>query len=231
MFKTAFVYLAVAALVCLIVAWLAHRWLPPYLNPFAPLNMSEQPSFITQFKIARLKSDPGQCFAILEASQLSFDYVSDKETGESCGFYNTLRLKQSGISYGGNITLTCPALVALGMWEYNHVQPLAEEILGQKVQKIKHYGTYSCRNINSAKKGRRSQHAYANAIDIAGFQLQDGSSVSVLKHWQDNTEKGEFIRAMHSTACDYFKTVLGPKYNDLHRDHFHFDMGPSLVCR
>lgn len=33
-----------------------------------------------------------------------------------------------------------------------------------------------------------------------------------------------FMVQIHAGACDYFGTVLGPKANDAHKSHFHFDM-------
>jgi len=41
----------------------------------------------------------------------------------------------------------------------------------------------------------------------------------------------DFLRAVHASACRRFTTVLGPSYNSLHHDHFHFDMGGSKFCR
>lgn len=35
---------------------------------------------------------------------------------------------------------------------------------------------------------------------------------------------GAFVRKVHQDACDTFGTVLGPKANEAHKDHFHFDM-------
>ena len=46
-----------------------------------------------------------------------------------------------------------------------------------------HYGTYNCRPI--AGTSTLSQHAYANAIDIYGFTLDDGSFYTVIDDWED----------------------------------------------
>ena len=32
-------------------------------------------------------------------------------------------------------------------------------------------------------------------------------------------------------ACRFFDVVLSPEFNELHRDHFHFDMGRFRACR
>ncbi|MBT0587816.1 extensin-like domain-containing protein [Alteromonas oceanisediminis] len=225
-----FILLGIALMIAGL-GFLAYQYLPDRYNPWAVLNMDSQPTFVTKFKIMQLKNAPEDCFEVLSNSGVNYERITDRETGESCGFKNAAVLKQSGISYGGDIRLTCPALVSLLLWERHAVLPLAQTYLGQDVQRIRHYGTYACRNINNARTGRRSEHAYANAIDIAGFQLADNTEISVLDDWPEATPEGEFVRAMHASACDYFKTVLGPEYNAQHANHFHFDFGGSFVCR
>ena len=37
-------------------------------------------------------------------------------------------------------------------------------------------------------------------------------------------EVGAFVRSIHTDACKVFETVLGPRANAAHRDHFHVDM-------
>ena len=37
-------------------------------------------------------------------------------------------------------------------------------------------------------------------------------------------EVGAFVRSIHADACKDFETVLGPRANAAHRDHFHLDM-------
>mgnify|MGYP001174961954 CR=1 FL=1 len=109
------------------------------------------------------------------------------------------------------------------------VKPAAERHFGQPVARIQHYGIFACRNI--AGSSRRSQHATANAIDIAGLTLEDGTQISVLNDWDDEGAKGAFLRDLRDGACDLFRSVLGPDYNAAHADHFHLDMGPYGICR
>jgi hypothetical protein len=85
--------------------------------------------------------------------------------------------------------------------------------------------------VNHATAGRRSQHATANAIDIAGFVLRDGREVRLAQDWTGTGFEAAFLRAVRDGACRWFRGVLGPDYNAAHHDHFHFDMGPWRVCR
>ena len=214
-----------------IIYQLIKNYLPDNMNPLKPLRIEHAPSFLLKTKLNHLKSNPRACFSVLENSALQYEQVEDKTTGNNCGFKNVARLIQSKISYGGDIVLTCPALVALAIWERHDLQPLAIEKFGEKIIRIRHYGTYACRNVNNAKQGRRSQHAYANAIDVAGFVLADGREISVLDDWGQATIKGEFLNQVHKSACRKFSTVLGPDYNRAHRNHFHFDQDGWSVCR
>jgi hypothetical protein len=99
------------------------------------------------------------------------------------------------------------------------------------VARVDHLGSFACRNMYSRENGARSQHATANALDIAGFRLADGRTISVLKEWSKENPDARFLRQVREGACDTFNVVLSPDYNAAHRDHFHLDMGPWWICR
>jgi len=92
-------------------------------------------------------------------------------------------------------------------------------------------GTFSCRNVNSEADGNRSEHATANAIDIASFHFADGRTVSVVKDYGKAGDAGRFLDQAHDQTCGLFNVVLGPRYNRLHANHFHLDMGRYGICR
>ncbi len=79
--------------------------------------------------------------------------------------------------------------------------------------------------------GPMSQHAYANAWDVTGFELTDGRVVSVEKHWHSEGPFGRFLHEARDDACNIFRVVLGPDYNAQHHDHLHVDMGRGSRCR
>jgi hypothetical protein len=85
---------------------------------------------------------------------------------------------------------------------------------------------YACRNVNNAKEGNLSFHAFGDAMDVVGFTLEDGRTISVETAWPGTVEQGSrIIRFAHDAACTHFTTVLGPEANELHRDHLHIDLG------
>jgi len=85
---------------------------------------------------------------------------------------------------------------------------------------------YACRNVNNAETGNLSFHAFGDALDVVGFTLEDGRTISVTSAWQGTEEAGRsLMRFAHAAACAQFTTVLGPDANALHHDHLHLDLG------
>jgi hypothetical protein len=91
------------------------------------------------------------------------------------------------------------------------------------VAAVEHLGTYSCRRVNGGAEGDWSEHATANAIDMASFRLADGRRVSVLADWTGGGADAAFLREVRDGACRLFATVLSPDYNEAHRDHLQLD--------
>ncbi|OQW52251.1 MAG: hypothetical protein A4S15_08880 [Candidatus Raskinella chloraquaticus] len=79
------------------------------------------------------------------------------------------------------VPLNCQMIAATDYWLENVVQPAALASFGQRVREVKTYGTYSCRRILNRSHGALSEHAFVNAIDVAGFVLEDGRKVMVGK--------------------------------------------------
>jgi hypothetical protein len=126
--------------------------------------------------------------------------------------------------------VTCDFAATLREWVDRVMQPTARARLKAPVVRIRLMGSYSCRRRYNAPDTRISQHARAKAIDIAAFQTADGQTVSVLEHWPGDDERAAFLRDIHTGACQIFDTVLGPRANEAHANHFHFDLGSGGVC-
>ncbi len=80
-------------------------------------------------------------------------------------------------------TLNCKMAAALHKWLKTVVQPLAKKLLQATIVRIHNVSSYSCRNRYNDPKKRMSEHAFANALDIASFETAKGEKVSVLDHW------------------------------------------------
>lgn len=235
--KTAWVALPVA-IALFVGGWgLQRGWwkLPPQWDPYAPLRLEHPMTPVTRWKLGRLRHQPEMCLALLQTAgpeALRYSPLADYTPVAECPLRNVVRLQSTGIVFQPRLTLRCPFVVAWVMYERQRLQPLAQRLLGTPIDTLHHYGSFACRNVYNRKSGRRSQHATASALDIAGFGIRDGSVIWVRRDWNGpDGDKREFLRVASNAACDYFGTVLGPDYNAAHQDHFHFDTARFGVCR
>jgi hypothetical protein len=120
-------------------------------------------------------------------------------------------------------TLACPIVSALDKWVSESVQPAALRWFNQPVVEIKQISSYSCRQMVGAGP-HISEHAFGNALDIAGFILADGRKVMVKTGWNGRPEEAGFLHDVQGAACSVFTTVLAPGYNKYHYDHIHVDL-------
>lgn len=209
--------------------------IPDRLNPWGPLHIEDAPNALTKYKLKRLADDPRQCLATLARMPLRFTALPDSNRDLECALRNVVRVNQSGVAYSSSFMATCPLAVGLALFERHALQPAAEAAFGQPVAGVTHLGTYACRNVYGRESGRRSQHATANAIDLASFRLNNGKTVSILRDWPksngDTDAEALFLRDVKARACRIFPTLLGPDYNAAHANHFHLDMGGFSICR
>jgi len=175
--------------------------------------------------------DP-QCPARLTSYGLVFQSLPNQVRGD-CVLQGVIDLDQfQDIALSPNAELTCTMAERTLHWITYGVRPAAERWFGQPVAKLYHYGAYSCRRRSG---GKISEHGFANALDIAVFELADGTRVRVKDHWHsDGTAFGRraagFLRDVGSAACQSFMVVLTPESDAAHHDHFHFDAGYWKSC-
>ena len=228
------ILLALIVAAAFVGAWAVHSGripVPPHWNPWAPLNVAEPPNWLTGYKLQRTAADPALCSAALAASTLEHTAVLDNDPGDGCGWTDAVRVDDA--RFAPAFTLSCHAALSLMLWERHALQPAAQAHFGQPVARIEHLGSYACRNVRGAggEGERRSQHATANAFDVAGFRLGNGRRIGLVNHWNSDGAEGRFLREVRDGACRFFKGTLGPDYNAAHRDHFHLDQGPYRICR
>lgn len=206
-------------------------WLPPAWNPWAPLDVRAEPNLLTRYKLSRLRDNPQLCDQVLSQSGLRLTRQQDSSPDVACPLSNTLRVQGGAVALSSSFLASCPLAVAFALFERHGLQPAAQAVYGQAVVRVDHLGSFACRNMYGREQGARSQHASANALDIAGFRLADGRSISVLRDWPKQGADARFLRLARDGACDSFNVVLSPDYNAAHRNHFHLDVGPWWLCR
>jgi hypothetical protein len=179
--------------------------------------------------------DDRQCLMQLGLLQASFTPLPDRTFSGGCRNEGTVRLAglrsdtaQLALSNLGPVT--CTMAQQFAAWARFGVDRAALQILGSRVARIETFGSYSCRTV--AGTSRLSGHATANAIDVAGFVLEDGRRVTVLDDWDGGTaQEKRFLRVVHASACKRFGTTLGPQYNAAHKNHFHLEADGADFCR
>jgi hypothetical protein len=202
----------------------------PRWNPWAPIALADAPNFLTRYKLSRLAADPSSCQAALAQAPMRYTLLPDRQTGDGCGLRNAVRIEATSVAVDP-FTLSCRSAVALALWERHVLQPSALRAFGVPATRIEHFGSYACRNVYGSAGDRRSQHATADALDVAGIVLKDGRRVRVRDGWRGDPAEGAFLRDLHAGACLFFDTVLGPDYNAAHHDHLHVDRGSFRICR
>lgn len=218
------VLLAVAAAAALSLYALTRA--RPQDLPWTHLDLADPPGLFTGRKLAGLTGDPSLCRSLLERAGIAYTSLPPRRAEPSCGYDDAVLLRpgKDQIGYRPEETGTsCPVAAALKLWEWHVVQPAAQDLLGQPVRAITHFGSYSCRRLYGRDQGSFSEHATADAIDIAGFVLADGSRVTVAGGWRGESKEARFLKEARDGACGLFSTVLSPNYNAAHADHLHLD--------
>lgn len=168
-----------------------------------------------------------RCLAALAgAGALAADWSAPRAGG--CGVDTPVTLVAAGASLQPPLATSCAMALAWAQF-VPQLERLAREHLGTGIAGVHHYGSHACRRM--AGNGRRlSLHATARAIDVAGFDLVDGTQVLVARDWRGAGRRSDFLRAVAKTACGHFAVVLTPDHDRDHWDHLHFDIGPWRRC-
>lgn len=229
--------------------FLLDAFAPPQDLPWKPLDLRQPLGRATASKIARLEVDDraspekveaatAACLNLLREAGLEARRVEDRDDGGFCVVRGAVRLTGGAMTpiNPAGLTRRCPVAVRHVLWDRHVMQPAARAIMGSEARRIESLGTYACRRIYGSQEttARPSQHARANAMDVASVRLADGRTVSVLRDWDGQGAAGAdgavFLRRLRDGGCRLFGNVLTPDYNAAHRDHFHLDGAARGVC-
>jgi hypothetical protein len=201
----------------------AMRRHPEHL-PWTPLSLAAPIGHFTGAKMARLTEDAPKCRQLLREAGAEFAAAPPIAAGQ-CGYTDGVYVVPNALLATGfqpaKLIVACPVAAAMLVWEREIVRPAALRHFGTPIESIEHLGSYNCRRI--AGSPNWSEHATADAIDIAGFRLPDGRRIDILEDWQGKPADAAFLRDVRDGACGVFATVLSPDYNAAHADHLHLD--------
>ncbi len=207
--------------------------LPDHWNPLRDLTVTAPVTLVTKFQLNRALADEAQCRATLSEAGVTFSRMEDLVIDQNCGISGRGELSGLVSTRVRGVETRCTTALRLAMWEHHVVQPAARDVLGTDVRALRHLGSYNCRRMRTAQgqDGRWSSHATADSVDIAGVDLADGRTLSLLQDWNATGPDAAFLRRIGQGACDWFRVVLSPNFNRLHADHFHLQ-GPGWgYCR
>ncbi len=166
-----------------------------------------------------------QCKMALNAAGASYNWVGVATEG-SCTIASAVELvsvttSADTIGFLQKPVMACEFAALLARWAGEVAGPVVVGHAGAKLQAIITGPGIVCRNRAGGAKTKISEHAKGNALDIIGFRLSDSRSLKI--GGEPDKREQLALKALRTSACGYFTTVLGPGSNSAHQHHFHFD--------
>jgi hypothetical protein len=172
-------------------------------------------------------ADEAACRTELKAIGALYEEAGEVDDGKACGIDKPVLLKglPGAVAIEPAATVRCDTALQLARWMEGSVKPSLEAAMpGETITGLSQASAYVCRNRNGASEGRISEHAFGNAVDIAGFTLKSGKTITIRPADKEPTMEGAFQRAITEAACLYFTTVLDPGSDAAHQNHLHLDV-------
>lgn len=146
----------------------------------------------------------------------------------ACGERSPLKItaigKDDPVKFAAPIITNCAMAGSLANWVIE-IQKEAQKNFGAKIDSITTGSDYQCRKVNNGHKGRVSEHAFANALDIMSFKFKNGKSTELGSGWKGEPEEQAFWSSLHKVSCERFMTVIGPDGDAAHQGNLHLDLG------
>ena len=221
-------FLILAALTALVLMAARLRLIADRYNPLAPIDLTQPPNILTSTKLWMIADNARACVTALRRAGVAVQEMPERRERPGCERVGTVTISRLSQARIESEEMGCDIALRLYLLERHAIQPLARRELGSSVARIEHFGSYSCRTISGSS--RLSEHATANAFDLAGFRLANGTSVTLKTGWTSGGAQARFLRDVRARACLLFNMVLSPDYNSDHADHLHLDMGWFRGC-
>ena len=143
----------------------------------------------------------------------------------ACGGDDLVRLEAVVVSPAQRVAIKPPAILrctmatAIANWVREDAAPLAVT-LGSSLSEIDNYDSYECRGRNRIVGAKLSEHGLANALDVRGLKLANGTMLSLT----DRNLSRDTREKVLASVCSRFMTVLGPGSDWYHEEHIHLDL-------
>ena len=178
----------------------------------------------------RVSYSDASCLASLKAGKIEFDVIAPPDGSGNCHVETPVRLHgvltPSGVvRLPESPVLNCRFAKQFSLWLSEAGSAVILSQLNKKLVTVATGPGYVCRGRNGDVSDKLSEHAFGNAVDITTLTINDGTTIQIADAINPASPDYAVLKAMRTTACGYFSTVLGPGANAAHATHFHFDLG------
>jgi hypothetical protein len=196
-------------------------------EPVKPLSFPRESGNWPKDVVARERT---KCARILKDLNLDFEALAPLGNPNGCGAAAPILIKAiKGTRIVPPAEATCDFAEQLHGWVTSSLQPSASSLLGRELVQIDNASAYVCRRRNNSASGKLSEHAKANALDIAKLHFAGEQATTIRADWSSlraivgASRNAKFLARIRRDACIRFTTVLGPGADRYHGDHFHVD--------
>jgi hypothetical protein len=137
----------------------------------------------------------------------------------------------------GTLLLNCVFARQFVVWLSHIAAPVVAGLGAAKPSSISTGTSYQCRDRSGDSSDKMSEHAFGNAIDIAGITLTNKKRIEITAVADPEDPGRGLLMALRTSACGYFTTVLGPGADAAHVSHYHFNhsvhgkSGNHRICK
>lgn len=172
----------------------------------------------------------GDCERGLRNSKVQFEALAAPFGDAKCPVDDPVRIHAietpSGVvSFPEGPVFSCRFARQFAMWVSDTGSAVVLAQTNKRLEKVATGPGYDCRHRNGDSSGKMSEHAAGDAVDITTMTLAGGTTIRMADAIDPTSPSYAVLRALRTTACGYFTTVLGPGANEAHKEHYHLDLG------
>ncbi len=139
-----------------------------------------------QWSAQEIQQATDRCAMLLAGTGIKYRFLDPIREGR-CGTPAPIELsaigKTSSVAIEPAARVTCGLAATLSAWADSILQPSARKHLDRQITGIRNIASYVCRNRYNAPGKPISEHARANALDMAAFRTPSGDWIQVLDNW------------------------------------------------
>ena len=196
-------------------------------KPIIPMEeFAAEPDLTTTAKVTDSKpEEPSACRMRIADRIAIIQALPDLAGPGDCGADDVVKLEavimpdKSRVTLRPAATLRCTMAEVVATWIREDLTA-SVAALGSAIRSLDNYASYDCSGRNRVAGAKISEHGMANAIDIRGIHLANGTFAG----FTDRNFARDFRETIRKQTCDRFTTVLGPGSDGHHETHIHVDL-------